>query len=62
MNGEHYYPDSILISRTGSAGAVSSFGGLCVLPLNMVNQKFYTLFWFWLSVLLAANAFMITFR
>jgi hypothetical protein len=48
--------------RTGTGGVESTFNGLCVLPLNMVNQKFYTLFWVWLSILLVVNAFMITFR
>ena len=53
---------SCFFNSTGTGGTVSQFSGLCVLPLNMVNQKFYTLFWVWLLALLFINAVMVTFR
>ncbi len=28
----------------------------------MVNQKFYTVFWFWLSFLMVVSSFMLTVR
>ena len=27
------------------------FDGLCILPINMVNDKIYILLWFWLLAL-----------
>ena len=48
--------------RFGLAGGETSISGLCVLPLNMINQKFYMLFWFWLSILITASFFMLTVR
>ena len=62
MNLKQKFYFKILLFRTGTGGGESTYNGLCVLPLNMVNQKFYTLFWIWLSILLVANAVMITFR
>ena len=41
----------------GRGGGEEEIYGLCVLPLNIVNQKFYTIFWFWLSVLQVKNLF-----
>lgn len=51
-----------LCCRYGRGGGISKHEGLCVLPLNMVNQKFYTIFFFWLSFLLIVTSFMAFFR
>lgn len=40
--------------KYGPSGSVQKFDGLCVLPLNIVNEKIYVFLWFWfifLSVL-----------
>ena len=48
--------------RFGTAGGKNENRGICVLPLNMINQKFYMLFWFWLSLLITASFFMLSVR
>ena len=48
--------------RTGSGGSLSTFSGLCVLPLNMVNQKFYTIFFLWLIILSVLSGVMLVIR
>ena len=35
---------------------------MCVLPLNMINQKFYAFFYIWLAFLLVASLSMLVIR
>ncbi len=46
-----FFLSSFSLSSFGKGGDEQRLYGLCVLPLNIVNQKFYTIFWFWLSFL-----------
>jgi hypothetical protein len=61
------YPASKALSNVsfhsyGTGGGKEKIYGLCVLPLNIINQKFYTIFWIWLSVLLVLSMFAFTMR
>jgi len=33
--------------KFGASGTVQKFDGLCVLPLNIINEKIYVFLWFW---------------
>ena len=33
--------------KFGPSGTVEKFDGLCVLPLNIINEKIYLFLWFW---------------
>ena len=33
--------------KFGPSGTVERFDGLCVLPLNIINEKIYLFLWFW---------------
>ena len=33
--------------KFGSSGTVQKFDALCVLPLNIINEKIYVFLWFW---------------
>ncbi|XP_067136972.1 innexin inx2-like [Centruroides vittatus] len=37
--------------RFGSAGSVQTHDALCILPLNIVNEKIYVFIWFWMVIL-----------
>ena len=34
--------------KFGPSGTVEKYDGLCVLPLNIINEKIYVFLWFWL--------------
>ena len=36
--------------KFGPSGTVEKFDGLCVLPLNIINEKIYCFLWFWFVI------------
>ena len=42
--------------KFGPSGTVQKFDGLCVLPLNIINEKIYVTLWFWLVILACLTA------
>ena len=51
-----------IFSRYGSGAEQSTKSILCVLPMNMFNQKVYTAFFVWLGVLLIASGLLLILR
>ena len=37
--------------KFGPSGTIQKFDGLCVLPLNIINEKIYVFLWFWFVLL-----------
>ena len=33
--------------KFGASGEIEKYDGLCVLPLNVINEKLYIIIWFW---------------
>ena len=45
--------------KFGPSGTVQRFDGLCVLPLNIINEKIYVFLWFWFVLLSLITAFQV---
>lgn len=48
--------------KYGPSGSIQSFDGLCVLPLNIVNEKIYVFLWFWFIFLTLLSGLSIVYR
>ncbi|XP_063235922.1 innexin inx2 [Bacillus rossius redtenbacheri] len=48
--------------KFGPSGSVQKFDGLCVLPLNIVNEKIYVFLWFWFVVLSIVTGLSLLYR
>lgn len=48
--------------KYGPSGSVQKFDGLCVLPLNIVNEKIYVFLWFWFVILSVLSAISLLYR
>jgi len=48
--------------KFGPSGTVQKFDGLCVLPLNIINEKIYVFLWFWFIVLTVVSALQMAYR
>jgi len=48
--------------KFGASGTVQNFDGLCVLPLNIINEKIYVFLWFWFVILAIITAIQVLYR
>lgn len=48
--------------KYGASGTVQLFDGLCVLPLNIVNEKIYVFLWFWFLLLTLVSGLSLIYR
>lgn len=48
--------------KYGPSGTVQKFDGLCVLPLNIVNEKIYVFLWFWFILLSILSGLSLAYR
>ncbi|XP_058805071.1 innexin inx2 [Phymastichus coffea] len=48
--------------KYGASGTVQKFDGLCVLPLNIVNEKIYVFLWFWFIILSVLSGLSLAYR
>lgn len=48
--------------KYGASGSLQKHDSLCILPLNIVNEKTYVFIWFWYMILLVLLAALLTFR
>lgn len=48
--------------KYGPSGGVQKFDGLCVLPLNIVNEKIYVFLWFWFIILSILSGLALLYR
>lgn len=48
--------------RYGSSGDVQRHDAMCILPINIVNEKVYIFLWFWFYFLAIASALALVYR
>jgi len=48
--------------KYGPSGSVQNFDGICVLPLNIVNEKIYVFLWFWFIILSILSGISLVYR
>ncbi|UYV82592.1 shakB [Cordylochernes scorpioides] len=48
--------------RFGSSGSVEKLDALCILPLNILNEKIYIFLWFWFIILSVLTGIVVIFR
>jgi innexin len=48
--------------KYGPSGTIETKDGICVLPLNIVNEKIYIFLWFWLIILATVTGVLLSFN
>jgi len=48
--------------KYGSSGTIQTFDGLCVLPINIINEKIFIFLWFWYFLLITWTTIYLSFR
>ena len=48
--------------KFGPSGTVEKFDGLCVLPLNIINEKIYVFLWFWFVIVSVITGVQLIYR
>ncbi|CAL1291424.1 unnamed protein product [Larinioides sclopetarius] len=48
--------------RFGSSGDIQKHDALCILPINILNEKIYVFMWFWFVMLAALSVAILIFR
>jgi len=48
--------------KYGPSGTIINHDGLCILPLNIVNEKIYVFLWFWYLILISWTCIFFCFR
>ena len=48
--------------KFGASGEVEKHDALCILPLNIVNEKIYIFLWFWFALLATLSMLVILYR
>ena len=51
-----------LFHKYGYSGSIEKHDALCLLPLNIVNEKLYVVLWFWFAFLLVFTALILLMR
>ena len=48
--------------KFGSSGEIEKHDAMCILPLNIVNEKIYIFIWFWMLLLCALTTMVLIYR
>ena len=48
--------------KFGNSGDLEKYDSLCILPINIVNEKIYIFLWFWFLLLVVLTFFVLLYR
>jgi len=48
--------------KFGPSGTIEKFDGLCILPLNIINEKIYVFLWFWFIIVSIITGIQLVYR
>ena len=48
--------------KFGTSGEIEKHDALCILPLNIFNEKIYIFLWFWMLLLAAFTTLVVVYR
>ena len=48
--------------KYGASGTIEKKDGLCVLPLNIINEKIFIFVWFWMILLAVVTGMFVVYR
>ena len=48
--------------KYGASGTVTKHDGLCILALNIINEKIYCFLWFWFVAVAIFSAMAVVYR
>ena len=48
--------------KYGPSGTIQTIDGLCILPLNIINEKIYVFLWFWFIFVAVISAIHVRFK
>ena len=48
--------------KYGPSGTIEKKDGLCVLPVNIINEKIFIFLWFWLVIVSAITGVFLIYR
>jgi hypothetical protein len=51
-----------IFHKYGASGSIQKHDSLCVLPLNIVNEKTYIFIWFWFMILASLLTILVLYR
>ncbi|KAJ8947244.1 hypothetical protein NQ318_012010 [Aromia moschata] len=51
-----------IFHKYGASGSIQKHDSLCILPLNIVNEKTYIFIWFWFMILATMLTFLVVYR
>lgn len=51
-----------IFHKYGASGSIQKHDSLCILPLNIVNEKTYIFIWFWYVILLGLLIGLLVYR
>ena len=48
--------------KYGPSGTIQNHDAMCVMPINIVNEKIYVFLWFWLILMSALSVFSVIYH